>query len=129
MMNNMKSSEEYAFPFERYDVWKLSVDMTLNIYAITAGFPSEEKFGLISQLRRASSSVGANIAEGVSRLSEKEKARFLEMAFGSLMEVAHFTMLSRDLNFISIKQNEEMRFQIFEISNKINSLHKKMLGR
>ncbi len=125
----MKSSEEYAFPFERYDVWKLSVDMTLNIYAITAGFPSEEKFGLISQLRRASSSVGANIAEGVSRLSEKEKARFLEMAFGSLMEVAHFTMLSRDLNFISIKQNEEMRFQIFEISNKINSLHKKMLGR
>ncbi|MFZ1788381.1 MAG: four helix bundle protein [Saprospiraceae bacterium] len=129
MMNNMKSSEEYAFPFERYDVWKLSVDMTLNIYAITAGFPSEEKFGLISQLRRASSSVGANIAEGVSRLSEKEKARFLEMAFGSLMEVAHFTMLSRDLNFISIKQNEEMKIQIFEISNKINSLHKKMLGR
>ncbi|MBK8636670.1 MAG: four helix bundle protein [Saprospiraceae bacterium] len=125
----MKSSEEYAFPFERYDVWKLSVDMTLNIYAITAGFPSEEKFGLISQLRRASSSVGANIAEGVSRLSEKEKARFLEMAFGSLMEVAHFTMLSRDLNFISIKQNEEMKIQIFEISNKINSLHKKMLGR
>ena len=113
----MKSSEEYAFPFERYDVWKLSVDMTLNIYAITAGFPSEEKFGLISQLRRASSSVGANIAEGVSRLSEKEKARFLEMAFGSLMEVAHFTMLSRDLNFISIKQNEEMKIQIFEISN------------
>ncbi|MBK8388922.1 MAG: four helix bundle protein [Saprospiraceae bacterium] len=125
----MKSSEEYAFPFERYDVWKLSVDMTLNIYAITAGFPSEEKFGLISQLRRASSSVGANIAEGVSRLSEKEKARFLEMAFGSLMEVAHFTMLSRDLNFISIKQNEEMKIQIFEISNKINSLQKKMLGR
>ena len=129
MMNNMKSSEEYAFPFERYDVWKLSVDMTLNIYAITAGFPSEEKFGLISQLRRASSSVGANIAEGVSRLSEKEKARFLEMAFGSLMEVAHFTMLSRDLNFISIKQNEEMKIQIFEISNKINLLQKKMLGR
>ncbi len=129
MMNNMKSSEEYAFPFERYDVWKLSVDMTLNIYAITAGFPSEEKFGLISQLRRASSSVGANIAEGVSRLSEKEKARFLEMAFGSLMEVAHFTMLSRDLKFISIKQNEEMKIKIFEISNKINSLHKKILVR
>ncbi|MBP7643693.1 MAG: four helix bundle protein [Saprospiraceae bacterium] len=128
-MNNMKSSEEYAFPFERYDVWKLSVDMTLNIYAITAGFPSEEKFGLISQLRRASSSVGANIAEGVSRLSEKEKARFLEMAFGSLMEVAHFTMLSRDLKFISIKQNEEMKIKIFEISNKINSLHKKILVR
>ena len=69
------------------------------------------------------------LRRGVSRLSEKEKARFLEMAFGSLMEVAHFTMLSRDLNFISIKQNEEMKIQIFEISNKINSLQKKMLGR
>ncbi len=120
---------DYAFPFERYDIWKLSVDMSLKIYELSATFPAEEKYGLVGQIRRASNSVGANIAEGVSRFSEKEKARFLEIAYGSLMEVAHFAILARNLNFLSLKQYDELKIMIQEISNKVNALHKKMTNR
>jgi len=120
---------DYAFPFERYDIWKLSVDLSLKIYELSATFPAEEKYGLVGQIRRASNSVGANIAEGVSRFSEKEKARFLEIAYGSLMEVAHFAILARNLNFLSLKQYDELKIMIQEISNKVNALHKKMTNR
>ena len=120
---------DYAFPFERYDIWKLSVDMSLKIYELSATFPAEEKYGLVGQIRRASNSVGANIAEGMSRFSEKEKARFLEIAYGSLMEVAHFAILARNLYFLSLKQYDELKIMIQEISNKVNALHKKMTNR
>lgn len=69
---------EYKFPFEKLEIWKLSVELSLNIYQITENFPNEEKFGIISQIRRSSNSVGGNIAEGISRFSNKEKARFIE---------------------------------------------------
>ena len=120
---------DYAFPFEQYDIWKLSVDMSLKIYELSATFPAEEKYGLVGQIRRASNSVGANIAEGMSRFSEKEKARFLEIAYGSLMEVAHFAILARNLYFLSLKQYDELKIMIQEISNKVNALHKKMTNR
>ncbi|HMS70087.1 MAG TPA: four helix bundle protein [Saprospiraceae bacterium] len=120
---------DYAFPFERYDIWKLSVDMSLKIYELSATFPAEEKYGLVGQIRRASNSVGANIAEGMSRFSEKEKARFLEIAYGSLMEVAHFAILARNLYFLSLKQYDELKIMIQEISNKVNALHNKMTNR
>ena len=87
--------KEYKFPFERYEIWSLSINFSINMYRLTTNFPNEEKYGMICQIRRASNSVGANIAEGVSRFSEKEKARFIEISFGSLMEVAHFFFFSK----------------------------------
>jgi len=116
--------KEYQFPFERYEIWSLSVDFSVNMYKLTAEFPKEEKFGMISQIRRASNSVGANIAEGVSRFSEKEKARFIEISFGSLMEVAHFLFLAKRLEFIDQNTFDKLKPEIFKLSNKINSFHK-----
>lgn len=68
-------------------VWEKSIELVTDIYALTDDFPSEEKFGLISQLRRASVSIPSNIAEGASRKSENERKRFYEIARSSLVEV------------------------------------------
>lgn len=116
----------YKFPFERYKIWELGLDLSVDMYKITTSFPKEEKYGMISQIRRASNSVGANIAEGISRFSEKEKARFIEISFGSLMEVAHFMFLANRLGFISEKEFSTTKPILLELSNKINAFHKKL---
>ena len=76
-----------TFYFEKLDVWQDARAFVKNIYDITSDFPAEEKFGLVSQLRRASISIPANIAEGMSRGTEKDKARFINQAFSSAIEV------------------------------------------
>ena len=116
----------YRLPFEKYEIYKLSVLLSIDIYNLTKIWPSDEKFGMISQIRRASMSVGANIAEGVARLSEKEKARFIEIAYGSLMEVAHFLFLAKELKMIKKSEFDSRRPKIMELANKINAFHKKL---
>ena len=78
---------EKVFAFERLIVYEKSLQLVKDIYAITKLFPETEKFGLCSQLQRAIISVPSNIAEGVCRMSTKEKTRFIEIAYGSLMKV------------------------------------------
>lgn len=65
-----------TYSFEKLDIWQLSIDFSTNIYQCTKDFPSEEKFGITNQIRRAANSVSANLAEGSSRLSNKDRARF-----------------------------------------------------
>ena len=77
----------YIFSFEKLEVWIESKEFTKQIYAITSKFPDTEKFGLISQIRRASISIASNIAEGSARKSFKDKAHFSTIAFGSAVEV------------------------------------------
>ena len=84
------------YSFEKLDVWKLSRKLTKNIYKISAGFPDSEKFGLTSQIRRASISVSSNIAEGSSRKSGVEQARYTEIAFGSLLEILNQLIVAND---------------------------------
>jgi four helix bundle protein len=115
----------YKFPFEKYKVWELSLEFSEKIYTLTKKFPVEEKYGITCQIRRATNSVGANITEGVSRFSEKEKARYIEISYGSLMEVAHFLFLAKSLQFISNEDFLKIKPFILELSNKINALHKK----
>jgi len=116
----------YQLPFEKYEIYHLAVDLPVDLYELTNKWPSEEKFGMISQVRRAATSVGANIAEGVSRFSEKEKARFLEISYGSLMEVVHFLYTAKRLEFITEQQLEERKPEIGKLSNKINAFHRKL---
>jgi len=89
--------------------WKLSRIFCKNIYINTAAFPEDEKFGLISQLRRASVSIPSNIAEGASRKSNKDFSRFLEIALGSCYEIETQLLISNDLNFIS--DNNHLKLQ------------------
>ena len=77
----------YKFSFEKLHVWIDSKELIKLIYIITKDFPNEEKFGLTSQLRRASVSIASNLAEGTSRKTNKDKAHFTTLSFSSLMEV------------------------------------------
>ena len=87
--------------FKKFLVWQKSHSLTLKIYSVSKIFPKEELFGLTTQLRRASSSVAANIAEGSGRKSKNEFAHFLAIAVGSLSEVEYFLILARDLSYLA----------------------------
>jgi four helix bundle protein len=89
--------------------------LTLSVYRKTHGFPKEEMYGLTSELRRASSSVGANIAEGCGRRSDGEMRRFLQIARGSANEVEHHLLLARDLQFLSADDFKDLKAMVLEI--------------
>jgi four helix bundle protein len=90
----------------KLDIFKISKQMVIGIYKLSNQFPSDEKFAMTSQIRRAVTSVHLNIAEGSSRKSEKERSRFYEIARGSLIEVDAVIDLAFDLNFITINDVE-----------------------
>jgi four helix bundle protein len=115
--------------FEDLRIWQESHDLTINIYKITKIFPKDELYGIISQLRRASSSVPANIVEGFYRHSTKELINFLFNARGSTGEVIYFLLLSRDLGYLKQSQyvslRERYELLAMSINALINSLNKK----
>lgn len=110
---------------KKLEVWKKSLLIVTEIYSITNNFPSEEKFGLISQLRRASVSVPSNISEGASRSSERERKRFYEIARSSLVEIDTQLEISKQLGFT--KKCELMRIddlinEVFAMLSKLKQL-------
>ncbi len=113
-----------TYSFEKLDVWQKARELNVMIYKITKDFPKEEIFGITSQIRRAGVSVTNNIAEGTSRWSSKEKIRFIEIAYGSLMEVLNCLIIATDLNYLNQDTQNQIREKIDEISNKLNSLKK-----
>jgi len=117
----------YVFSFEKLNVWKESILLVKNIYRLTKNFPSEEKFGLTSQLRRATVSISSNIAEGTSRSTNKDKAHFTTISFSSTMEVLNQLIIAKELEFISEEDYTETRAQIYKISNMLNALRKTQL--
>jgi len=117
-----------TYSFEKLIVWNQSRALVKEIYSLTKLFPKEELFGLTSQIRRAAISVSSNLAEGSARISRKEKARFSEVAFGSLMEVLNQLILAQDLGYISESDILKRRPLIEEIANKINKLRKSQLN-
>ena len=119
----------YQFSFEKITVWVDSKELTKLIYTITKDFPNEEKFGLTSQLRRASVSIASNLAEGTSRNTNKDKAHFTTMSFSSLMEVLNQIIIARELNFIEENNYHLLRTEIEKISNKLNALRKAQLNK
>ena len=116
------------FSFEKLNVWQKSKTLSVDIYKITSKFPDEERFGLISQMRRCSISVSSNIAEGTGRNSPKDKARFTEISFASLMELLNQLIISFELNFIAKDQYELLRKEIEDISRMLNALRKTQLN-
>jgi four helix bundle protein len=88
------------FRFEKLEVWQKAVELAEVVYTLTRAFPGEERFGLTSQMRRAVVSVSSNIAEGSSRNSDAEFARFVEIAYGSLMEIVSQALVAHRLSFL-----------------------------
>jgi four helix bundle protein len=112
--------------FTELDVWKRSHALALVIYKLTTSLPSDERFGLTSQLRRAAVSVAANIAEGSKRRGKNEYARFLNIAEGSLAEVECLLFLSRDLKYLSAEQITSSLQEASEIARMLNALRVKV---
>ncbi len=107
--------------FKDLRVWEKAYELTLNVYRKTHGFPKEEMYGLTSQLRRAASSVGANIAEGCGRRSDPEMRRFLQIARGSANEVEYHLLLARDLRFLSADDFKDLEAMVLEIQRMLAS--------
>jgi len=99
-------------------VWKKAIDLTLEVYRVTAKFPDDEKFGLISQARRSSVSVAANIAEGAGRKSANEFNHFLSIASGSASETFTHMFIAQKLGFVS----DEDMIKIEDLSNSIHNM-------
>ena len=112
----------YTFSFEKLEVWIKSRLLTKKIYNLTHDYPESEKFGLVSQLRRAAISVCSNLAEGSSRKSKKDQSHFYNMAFSSLMEALNQLILSNDLEFLNDELLADLRKDIHIISLMLNNL-------
>lgn len=119
----------HTFGFERLQVWEASIELSELIYSVTNSFPTEEKYGLVSQLRRAVVSVSSNIAEGSCKASLKDQARFSEIAFGSLMEALSQLIISRRLDYISECDYLNIRQKMEEISRQLNAYKNSQLRR
>jgi four helix bundle protein len=112
--------------FRNFTVWQKSHQLTLDVYKIVHNYTKEEQFGLISQMKRSSSSIPTNIAEGCGRNSDKDFARFLIIAFGSANELEYQIILSKDLNFLNEETSEKLFSQIEEIKKMLNALISKL---
>jgi four helix bundle protein len=96
-------------------VWERAHAMTLAVYRISTGFPREERYGLTSQLRRCSASIGANIAEGCGKRGNGEFQRFLQIASGSASELDYHLLLSHDLGFLDKTQYAKLSRDLGEL--------------
>ncbi len=102
--------------------WQKAMKFVTGIYAVTQRFPSEERYGITNQLRRAAVSVPSNIAEGQARFSQREFHHFLSQARGSLVEIETQLLIARDLNFLQPAQTDELLFAAAELGRLLNGL-------
>ena len=112
--------------FKKYDIQKLSHELTLEIYLISNTFPKEEIYGLTSQIRRSSSSIPTNISEGCGRDSDTEFNRFLTIALGSASETEYLIILANDLNYLEDNQAKILIEKVNIIKRKTHQLKHKL---
>jgi four helix bundle protein len=115
--------------YREYDVFVCAHELVLSVYAATKPFPSDERYGLTSQIRRAAVSIPANIAEGSGRGSDGDFSRFLRIAIGSANEVEYLLQLSKDLGLVSMEAHEDLstlaartRQMLARLSSKLNRI-------
>lgn len=110
-------------PHKKLDVWKLSMELTREVYRLTADYPTEERFGLVSQMRRAAVSIPSNLAEGAARSSQNEFRNFLSIARGSLSELDTQLDLSQNLGFTTSQAREKIDTLLTRVDKMLYALH------
>jgi four helix bundle protein len=113
--------------FRQLKVWQKAHALTLAVYPITAALPREEMYGLTSQLRRASASIAANLAEGCGRNGDAELARFCSIALGSASELEYHLLLAKDLKLIKPKDYELLAGQATEVKRRLTAFRRKLI--
>ena len=112
--------------FRSLRVWEKAHKLTLDVYTCSKAFPREETYGLTSQMRRASASIGMNIAEGCCRKGGTEMARFLQIAIGSASEVEYQLLLAYDLEYLRNPEYDRLAIQVVEVKRMLSSLMQKV---
>jgi four helix bundle protein len=112
--------------FRNLKVWEKAHALTLDIYKASKSFPRDEMYGLTSQMRRASVSIGANIAEGTCRRGDVDFARFLQIAVASASEVEYHLLLARDLNLLALADYHRLSEEAVEVKRMQASLMQKL---
>ena len=121
-IQGVKGSSEMLKNYKELLVWQKSYQLCLKIYKVTAGFPKDERFGLVSQIRRAVVSIPSNIAEGYGRKTRPDYIRSLFIAYGSICELDTQILLSGDLGYIEPAVLEELRNEIQEVERMLKAL-------
>ena len=112
--------------YKKFLVWEKSHQLTLDVYKVILVFPKDEIFGLTSQIKRSSTSIPTNIAEGCGRNSDKDFCRFLYIAFGSANELEYQIFLSVELSFLEKEKGQILLKQIEEVKKMLNGLITKL---
>ncbi|HYE25221.1 MAG TPA: four helix bundle protein [Clostridia bacterium] len=115
--------------FKKLAVWQKAHDLTLELYRATSKFPSSELYGLTSQVRRAASSIGANLAEGCGRGCDGDLARHISIATGSASELEYHLLLARDLGFITANDHVRLGAGLREVGRMLAALSRNVAGR
>jgi four helix bundle protein len=108
--------------FNDLEVWKKANSFAIRIYTITKGFPKDERFGLTDQIRRAASSIGANIAEGFGRFHTKDKIRFFYNSRGSISECMNHLYLAKGLNYLNEDVTDELLGEMDQVKMMLKGL-------
>ena len=112
--------------FRKLKVWEKGHRLTLDIYNVTVSFPSEELYGLTSQMRRACAAIPANVAEGCGRGSNADLARFLQIALGSASELENHLLLAQDLAFVKPTDYERLSREMTDLKRMLTSFVKNL---
>ena len=121
--------EDIFFTFETLDVYQKARKLVKDIYLLLEKFPSYEKYSLCDQIRRSAISVPSNLAEGSGRFSIKERIHFVEISYGSLMEVYCQLSIANDLGYCSNEKHNELKIHIDEIARMLYGLRSSLLNR
>ena len=116
------------FNFEKLEVWKKAIEFADFVYSVTREFPDAERFGLTNQMRRAAVSISSNIAEGTSRVSKIDFARFVEIASGSLFEVVSQSFVGKSQGFLSTAQFQQLYTAAEEQGRMLSGLRKSLVS-
>jgi four helix bundle protein len=108
--------------FRQLEVWQEAHKLVLMVYQVTHKFPSDERFGLVPQMRRAAVSIAANVAEGFKRLGIQDKIRFYNFSEGSLEELKYYFLLSKDLAYISSDAHDGLMAQAESVGRLLHGL-------
>lgn len=112
--------------FKKLQIWEKGMDIVVDLYRLTESFPETERYGLVSQMRRAAISIPSNIAEGSSRFSEKEQSRFSEMSLGSGFELETQLRASNRLGFVKEEMSAELLHAILEKQKMISGFMRQL---
>ena len=117
-----------VFGYRKLIAYQKGKEVVKRTYKLLKKFPAEERYAMCDQLRRASVSITSNIAEGINRFSVKDKAHFIEMAFGSLMEVSSQFEIAEELGYITVEDRMSMDLLIEEVARLLSGLQKTYKG-